>query len=88
MANVTLETVVEQVKALTVDEQRELRQVLDEIVAEARDLEEETEWRINQEMLKAGLLSHMPSRPRQFRDMTRISVRGEPVSQTIIEERR
>lgn len=45
---------------------------------------------LNQELLEAGLRSHLPARPdpASYQEFSPIVVEGEPVSETIIRERR
>jgi Arc/MetJ-type ribon-helix-helix transcriptional regulator len=45
---------------------------------------------LNRQLLEAGLLSHIPTRPdpATYREFSPIVVEGEPLSETIIRERR
>jgi len=45
---------------------------------------------INRQLLEAGLLSHIPIRPDPvtYREFSPIAIEGEPISETIIRERR
>ena len=49
-----------------------------------------TEDEMNRQLLAAGLLSHIPSRPdpTTYREFSPIVVEGEPLSETILQERR
>ncbi len=89
MAGVTLEKVLEEVKALPAEEQRQLRESLDTLLdaGPPASLEDQLEHRL----FEAGLLSEIKAQseappPRQNRKL--IEVKGKPVSETIIEERR
>jgi len=89
MANVTLDKVWEEVKALSPDEQRQLREQLDGLLGSppAQSAEEELQRRL----LEAGLLSEIKPRgmdAESYRRYTPVEVKGKPVSETIIEERR
>jgi hypothetical protein len=87
MAKATLDVVLEEVKALTPDEQRWLRKVLDEVLAEQ---EEATKLDVfHQALLAAGLVKTIRTpRATATADRKLIQVRGKPLSETIIEERR
>ena len=89
MANVTLDKVWEEVKALTPEEQRQLREQLDGLLASApsRSAEEELQRRL----LAAGLLSEIKPPITDFtpyQNRKPIEVKGKPISEVIIEERR
>jgi Arc/MetJ-type ribon-helix-helix transcriptional regulator len=45
---------------------------------------------INQRLLEAGLLGHIPARPdpATYREFAPVVIEGEPISETIIRERR
>jgi hypothetical protein len=89
MASVTLDKVWEDVKALSPDEQRQLREQLDGLLESPplRSAEEELQRRL----LAAGLLSEIKPPITDFtpyQNRKPIEVKGKPVSETIIEERR
>ena len=89
MENVTLDKVLEEVKALTPDEQQKLRGLLDKLLEEAPSLSPQEE--IEHRLLEAGLLSEIKPPITDFtpyRNRKPIKVKGKPVSETIIEERR
>ena len=84
-----LDQVFEQVKALTPNEQRQLRDMLDELIAKAQPAMSEAEF--EQWLLDRGVISHIPApitdfSPYQNRKL--MEVEGKPLSETIIEERR
>ena len=89
MADVSLAKVLEEVKALPVEEQRELRESLDTLLDAGAPASIEDQ--LEQRLFDAGLLSEIKSQseappPRQNRKL--IEVKGKPVSETIVEERR
>ena len=92
MANEIMEKVLEQVKALTPDEQRQVRKVLDTMLANPpsqKPLSKEDE--LEQALFKAGLLREIKPPITDFtpyRNRKLATVKGKPVSETIIEERR
>ena len=84
----TLEAVMEEVKSWTLDEQRQLRAQLDAILAAS---EAEREERFKQVLLQAGLIAEMKPHDvdvKAFHDYIPIQIKGKPLSETIIEERR
>lgn len=92
MASAILEKVLEQVKALTPDEQREVREAIDKLLAQPPSQKPMTkEDELDQELLKEGLLSRIPppiTDLTPYRNRKPVQVKGKPVSETIIEERR
>lgn len=89
MTTSTLDRIREELKALTPDEQRSLRDMVDELLVKSapRITEEEFEQRL----LKKGVISRIPPRIRDASfeaNRKLIEVAGKPVSETIIEERR
>jgi len=92
MASAILEKVLKQVEALTPDELREVREAIDRLLAQPPSQkpmtkEEELEW----ELFRAGMLSEIKPRVvdvERYRNYKPIEVKGKPVSETIIEERR
>ncbi len=88
MAISTLHTIMKQVKNLSPQEQRELRAFLDTLLVPAAPAAEEE---FERAMTTAGLLS-VPSPETRARAARRqhkpVPVRGKPVSETLIEDRR
>ncbi len=87
MATVTLDKVWEEVKALTPDEQQQLRTQLDRLLESlsSRSAEEELQRRL----LEAGLLSEIKPPITDFtpyQNRKPIEVKGKPISEVIIEE--
>ena len=89
MKKVTLHQVLEQVKMLTPDEQRELQKALDELLdpPPSESLEEE----LARKLQKAGpVITHSSpiTDSTCYEKWKPVEVKGKPVSEIIIEERR
>jgi hypothetical protein len=89
MATVNFDKVLEQVRALSADEQRQLRTLLDMLLAPsgAPPTEEEFE----RTLAAAGLLSVPKPQDldvKRYRQYKPVAVQGKPVSEPLIEERR
>jgi hypothetical protein len=88
METTKLEQVLEQVKVLTPDEQRQLREMLDSLIA--TDQPQMTEEEFEQRLAQLGIISVPPPitdfTPYENRKL--IEVKGKPLSETVIEERR
>ena len=85
----TLERVLEEVKALTSEEQRQLRDQLERWAQEQQS--KAMEDRLDQLLLEKGLISRIPTGVKgldNYREFEPIPVEGKPVSETIIEDRR
>lgn len=85
----SLDRIFEEVKTLTSEEQKSLRDLVDELLAKSspRMTEEEFEQRL----LEKGVISRIPSPITDltpYRNRKLIEVKGKPLSETIIEERR
>ena len=88
MTTSNLDQVIEKVKALTPDEQRKLRELLDAMLVPSapRMIEDEFE----QHLLAKGIISEIPPRiidPVFEQNRKPIEIEGKPVSEIIIEER-
>lgn len=87
MSSVNLEKVIEELKALTPEELMKVRELIDSLIGLGpTTVEEMLEFRL----LQAGVISSIPRRivddlDRSFKP---VEVKGKPVSETIIEERR
>lgn len=87
-----VERVLDQIRALTVEEQQEVRAALNPSASvEAQPLMTEDEF--EQHLLANGVITEIPPPPTEadieaFRNYKPITVEGKPVSETIIEERR
>ena len=87
MSSANLEKVIEEVKALTLDEKKKLQATLNELLASPQPTEQD----FKRAMLNAGLLSSIEPREvdlESFNNYKPADVEGKPVSETIIEERR
>ena len=93
MSSASLERVIEELKALTPAEQQKVRELIDSML----ELSGETsatlspEDLLDQRLLEAGVISEIPRRITDFKPYQNrkpIEVKGKPVSETIIEERR
>ena len=83
-----VEQMVQQIKTLTDEEQRQIRALLDAGTPEPVETTAEQERKFAEHLLAQGILSHLPSGERLYPDPEPIIVQGEPVSETIIRERR
>jgi hypothetical protein len=89
MTTSNLDRIREEVKALTPDEQRSLRDMVDELLVKSAPRMTEEEF--DQHLLKKGVISRIPPRIRDANfeaNRKLIEVEGKPVSEIIIEERR
>lgn len=92
MSSTSLEKVIEQVKALTQEEQREVRELIDSLLQKTAESQEvlSPEDMLERRLLEDGLISELPTRdfdPDTYEEFEPIEVKGKPVSETIIEER-
>lgn len=93
MSSATLEHIIEEVRALTAQEQRKVRDLIESLLQSSAKAQEtlSPEDLLEQKLLEDGLISEIPKRdydPMTYREFEPIEVKGKPVSQTIIEERR
>ncbi len=87
MAQVTLDQVISQLDTLKTEELQQLEGILRERLKPMS--EEEKEAAFDQALLAAGLITHIPPpRDPSKAERPRIEVQGEPLSETIIRERR
>jgi len=85
MTTANLARVLEDVKALTPDEQRQVRERLDDLLAPQM-----TEAEFEQHLLAKGVISEIPPRiidPVFEQNRRPVKFEGKPVSEIIIEER-
>lgn len=90
MPEVTFDQVAEDVRALTSEEQRRLRDLLDGWIGCARMSEEEKQAELDRRLMAKGLLQRVPPQIADltpYRDWEPIDIQGEPLSETIIRER-
>jgi len=89
MTTTSFDRLFEEVKALTPEEQKSLRDLVDELLttsAHQMNLDE-----VEQHMLEKGIISRIPPRIRDasfYANRKPVEVEGKPVSEIIIEERR
>ena len=89
MTTSNLDRVIEEVKALTPDEQRRLREWLDRSLAPPTP--QMTEEEFEQHLLAKGIISEIPppiTDLTPFQNRKLMDVKGKPLSETVIEERR
>jgi len=89
MATTVLNRMLDEVKHLTPDEQRQLRQAIDRLLSSHP--EPPTEEQFEQELLESGILDSVPppTHSRQpFAKGKPVEVKGKPLSETIVEDRR
>ena len=89
MSTANLDRLFEEVRALTPDEQRSLRNLVDELLAASAP--QMTEEEFEQHLLEKGIISRIPppiTDLTPYRNRKLIEVKGKPLSETIIEERR
>lgn len=92
MSSASLEKVIEEVRALSPDEQRTVRELLDSILESSAGFSEASspEDLLDQRLLEAGVISEIPPRIIDFtpyQNRKPVEVKHKPVSETIIEER-
>src|SRR5207249_3845792 len=89
MALTVLSRMLDEVKQLTPDEQRQLREAIDRLLS--AHSAPPTEEQFEQELVDSGVLDSVPS-PSGAREPIRkqkpIEVKGKPLSETIVEDRR
>jgi len=92
MARTSLEKVIEEVKALTLEEQRKVKELIDSLLGSPGEAKKtlSLEDLLEQRLLEDGVISKLPTRdfdPETYKEFEPIEVSGKPVSETIIEER-
>jgi transcriptional regulator of acetoin/glycerol metabolism len=88
MTTSNLDQVIEEVKALSPDDQRKLRDLLDRLLAPAPQMSEEE---FERHLLAKGVISEIPppiTDLTPFQNRKLMEVKGEPLSETVVEERR
>ena len=89
MTTSNLDRIIEEVKTLTADEQKNLRDMVDELLATSAPQMSEDEF--EQHLLEKGIISRIPppiTDLTPYRNRKLIEVKGKLLSETIIEERR
>ena len=92
MSSANLERLIEEVKGLPPDDLRRVRALIDSLLqAPGTATKKSLENQLDQMLLEAGVISEIPPPITDFaayENRRRIEVKGKPVSETIIEERR
>jgi hypothetical protein len=86
----TLDKIIEEVRALSPEEQRQLREQLDAILPSS-PTEDEIEDEFERELMAEGVLGEvkpLPDDDPEFYAYKPVTVTGKPISEMIIEERR
>ncbi|MFY9611305.1 MAG: hypothetical protein WAU45_22185 [Blastocatellia bacterium] len=89
MATSNIDRILEEVRALTPDEQRSLRERLDSVLVNVQPQMCKADF--EKRLLERGIISRIPPRIRDaefYANRRPIEVDGQPVSEIIIEERR
>ena len=89
MTTSNLDQVIEEVKALSPDDQRKLRELLNDLLAPPAPQMSEEEF--EQRLLAKGVISEIPppiTDLTPFQNRRLMEVEGKPLSETVIEERR
>ncbi len=89
MSSANLEKVLEEIKALPPDEQRRVKELVDSLLESSPALAPEDQ--LDQMLLEAGLISRIPPPITDFtpyENRKPVEVKGKPLSEIIIEERR
>lgn len=89
MERATLDRVLEDARSLSPDDRRRLRVILE--AGELPESEEERERLCDEVLLRLGIIGEIPqpiTDPTPYRNRKPVHVKGRPVSETLIEERR
>lgn len=89
MTTANLDRVFEEVKRLTPEEQKSLRDLVDGLLATSAP--QMTEDEVERHLLEKGIISRIPPRIRDasvYANRKPVEVEGKPVSEIIVEERR
>ncbi|MEN3335637.1 MAG: hypothetical protein V7641_5002 [Blastocatellia bacterium] len=89
MTTSNLDQLIEEVRALSPDDQRKLRELLDDLLAPPTPQMSEEEF--EQHLLTKGIISEIPppiTDLTAFENRKLMEVKGKPLSETVIEERR
>lgn len=86
----TVEKILEEVKALTLGEQRQLRSLLNSLL-ESHTHPQMTEDEFHQMLFQKGIIANIPSPAEDTEEddaFEPVEVQGKPLSETVIGERR
>lgn len=84
----TPQEIVNQVRKLSLSQQREVLQTLAHDLNETPQTAERVPVELLREMLADGFISNLPSAVDDEDDFEPIEIEGEPLSETVIKERR
>ncbi len=84
----TPQEIVNQVRKLSLSQQREVLQTLAHDLNETPQMAERVPVELLREMLADGFISNLPSAVDDEDDFEPIEIEGEPLSETVIKERR
>lgn len=92
MSSPSLNRIIEDVKALSQEDQLKVRELIDSILDKPTEPQEplSPEDLLERRLLERGVISEIPKRnfdPDTYKEFAPIEVKGKPVSETIIEER-
>ena len=92
MSSANVEKIIEKVRALTQEEQLQVRELIDSLLGNPNEAQEllSPEDLLERRLLERGVISEIPKRnfdPATYKEFEPIEVKGKPVSETIIEER-
>lgn len=87
MPNETLERIIEEVKQLSDEEQRQLRRMLDSWHPVPPEVTAEQKALLLQRLLEDGVISALPTGDHLRPEPDAIHVQGRPVSETLLEDR-
>jgi hypothetical protein len=88
MTTANLDQIIEAVKALNPEEQRQLHNMLEEMLKESKP--QMTEEEFEQRLLQRGVISRIPppiADSTSLQNRKLMEVKGKPLSETVIEER-
>lgn len=90
MAKTAVDRIVQQILALSPEEQEQVRQRIGQPPAAGALTDEEKRKRLFEELYAEGLIDKIPSRSRRLAALNHppVKITGKPLSETIIEERR
>jgi len=92
MSSASVEKIIEGVRALTQEEQLQVRELIDSLLGNPNEAQGmlSPEDLLERRLLERGVISEIPKRnvdPATYKEFEPIEVKGKPVSETIIEER-
>ncbi|HSK74682.1 MAG TPA: hypothetical protein VK892_23480 [Pyrinomonadaceae bacterium] len=88
---VTIEQIEKEVKQLSAEDLRKVRELVDSLLEKKEAEPQMTEEEFEQHLYEKGIIGKPPPPITDFsryKNYKRVTVRGEPVSETIIKERR